>query len=528
MDSSSVAKAGGPTTDDAGLGTILPITDNMLASTTLRCIRVAYCLYTTYPSMGKDLVKKFIKYLAQNAQGAGFGSVGIILEWIYVVMDCLFSTAQLIGTGGASFLSFIKDCVGVPSWAGIKGAFTMFKQFFAESFEFILRFVNLPWFAGYSRALFEHTGTLINAIWNKDIESAREFDLQAIFATFKDRDWTYTAFVFILAKFPFHAFVNGLISLIKFTGGATNPKTTLVLGWLQLVQHYALPPIYLVQWLVEIGAYIYYGKEYLEELFVWVTQMVPCIIKYLRTSIQYYFGYDERSERAVFGPLKELPCCNFEIIKSLEQWVYGESGTQRVVTWMDKALGPVRKVVGYGVDASQAVFGEGSAEFAGIKSVASSLFKLDNTLTAGIAASGAPNNILGALTTVAMEGGGSLQVPANVIGSTSQFSSLVSYVYSAFPCDERLKVKITNVPFVTFFIQGQHVPFYVFTWAQGARLRDEYTLHLSPMAQELETQFPGCTIEHKGVKFVRLCCLPNILSQRMLEAGLPVVDLTQL
>jgi hypothetical protein len=107
--------------------------------------------------------------------------------------------------------------------------------------------------------------------------------------------------------------------------------------------------------------------------------------------------------------------------------------------------------------------------------------------------------------------------------------SLLNRFWAATISDEREKSKVYDEPFYTMQVSdGNKVNFYIFTWKPDAMFFDNSKIHMSVLAQELQTMYPDAIFSFKNRLFVLFDRLPRDLRTAIIDMGNPVIDLNEL
>ena len=290
----------------------------MIAATALRALRVCYCVYTTFPTLGPDLIWRVIDSIVGDLKKSGHSMLAFMVNFLTALMEC---TVDFLTQ---DYISLVANCltrVVRTSSEWLKTAVDTVSQFMQKSFKWILERAGFPTFARFSSQIYTLSSTVISALWVGDPEEAMAMDLKLIFKNFTLRDWTETSVIWAIANFPQGMLTNLVVNLLT----RISPPLLPVVAKMNAL---GLHPVVMVQYLYSAPFYAAYAKEYLDELYAWIFQMIPCVFGYMTKLIKYYFGME--SAFALKGPQETLPCCMLRIIDDLQKYVKGESPAQQL------------------------------------------------------------------------------------------------------------------------------------------------------------------------------------------------------
>jgi len=517
----------------------------MLAATTLKCFRIAYCIYTTYPTLGKTLVKLLLDKIIGNLKGVGLGMLRYMVDFLLAALDCL----DLILT--ADYTTFFTQCV--QKIIDVPGAANAVRNFMKDSFLWILERSGFSTFAQQAKIGFSLPGSIIDVMWRAtpDWELIKNMDLQLIFGQFQLRDWTETAVDFFLAHVPLDFATKCFVNLLSRVA----PPLVPVFARMEALR---IHPVQVVRFLQQSPSYLKYGREFLEELYTWVFEMSRCLFDYLAKMIKYYFGFEE-AETSVAGTKDTLPCCMLQIMDDLQKWSKGETPAQRLQANVLRSFSDDRRQVTDDLTKIRLEKGADSPEFRTAYMNASAtrygprpirLEEVQVNLDAEIASLGLPDDAFGTarFATPAEWKLDELEkqavtptTPTEDIVSATQWvgrkwNSIWNYMDASVASGSSATqvaaapsmlavvtsdTKLSSDAFSTIVVNGTPVHFYLF-------VSDDGSVHIGVQTEDMERLFPGCVQWFRGSKFLLLHRLPPRVARQLVEGRAPVIDLFDL
>ena len=184
----------------------------------LRCVRIVTCLYTSFPTIGDQLLNYIVcqvfNKITDEGENSGFGVVKLVVQFAYQVLKCLMKVGTAVYTGGvAAWEQVTSACVAEFATESLGNLANVLGQFFKATFKTVLDKLGLGMVADFAIQLYDNPGRMFDAFWNFNVTSAVQIDISIVVQNFTFMDWDVVGFLFFIAKAP-PAMINRIFAFV--------------------------------------------------------------------------------------------------------------------------------------------------------------------------------------------------------------------------------------------------------------------------------------------------------------------------
>lgn len=540
----------------------------LLAMVTIaKIVRMSICLFSSYETMGRELTLLLVDQLLTDMT-----RTSRLIKAVLVGMVTCFSKGI--------YAWFSPSC-----WGATFDAFGALGQavvlFFSSQGKSLFESLGFPGVASWVYSLSNSADGLLSRIFFGDQSFFGNAltniqNMYDIMRKYPLQDWDLLAVLAFLSACPLDFLATWIIPTMLRTlpvilsagldvaayfipgAGAVAPlaKAGVQTGGVvlfetynYLLKKYGTKPMLWLKFLAQSQSTSMAFVQLLTEVKDWIVEILPCMWDYFKNMLQYYFGFITGTS----DPQSATTCCMTQMVRDLQalnftkqdeadmraQLATREDETKKqVYKYLDSPTPANKEVAQIAVDsfaadiADEALRAQVSVDTNGVINLsnATPFVRGREMPLRQVAEDGQPlvlpREMAIDLVPLSKQNTSSF---AQIIGrGTSHIGSWFSGIWAT-PSDMRLKNLVFDEPvFEIKTKDGNVIPFYVFVWKPEAGFADNYRMHISVMAQQIEKLYPNAVFVYHGVKLVLLKRLPPEVAKHILMSNNVLVDLRKL